>query len=1469
MLKKSIKNKLWFLTSLVSITTLMAITLVYNNLTDEIKRDTGQRSHQRTRNVASSVHRVIVRGHNYIQMLALNPKLQHDRTLEVLTKATTENDAFKSIFVVQSNGRILMPEGNSAPNATAKEWSRLYSNGSGTAFLYGDGNYSGEIAITEPILDSDHNVAAVLVGILDREQIFNLMEITQGPSAGETLCVLLDGENRVLFYTGNVKEGIGVPEMEALAEIRTVELDGFAFEDIGGEERLISQSVVHLHGDNELKALSIDFGEGLLTPVNNELLKLTAVICICIVVAVYLIMLIIGRMVRRLNNLTRITQEVSGGNLTVLLPNSGSDEVGRLTVAMQSMVESLRNVVTQAGRVSKGDYSTLVEPKTEQDELGVALNSMTLSLRESKQRMEEETWLKTTTSEALTFNAGGMSLEELLNHVLSYVARAINAGKGAVYMLNRYDNEDDILRLKATFAFEPTESSMKEVKLKEGLVGQVAYEREFAIIKDVPESYTTIDSGLGNAKPYSIIAIPVMFQEGLLGVVELATFSELKEIEIVMLQHVSWGLGALVDYVQNKEHTEKLLVEAQDAAEKLRIQQEELRKSNEELQEQTEQLIQAEQEKAKLQLEMQQRIDTLNEAAIISETDANGDITFVNDKFYELSEFNSEDLIGSNHRILKSGKQPDKLFKQLWETISAGKVWKGKILNKKKGKEEYYWIDSTIMPFKDMSGEIEKYVSVSFDITDQEEMKESVRLAEKLKVSEEELRVQQEELAQANAELEERAHQMEEINKSILNKNESLLQAQQAFIQKTRELEEAGRYKSEFLSNMSHELRTPLNSVLVLAKLLQDNKGKNLSKEQLEYASIIYKSGNDLLELINDVLDLAKIESGRVEVDAQEFEVETFIKDIKDGFFAIAEQNKLDFVVERNKNVPDAVISDTHRLKQILKNLLSNAFKFTEAGGKVTMSLDKIMNNKQSEQCLEIAVTDTGIGIPEDKLGQIFEAFKQADGTTERKYGGTGLGLSISKELARLLGGDLNVTSEVGKGSRFALTIPLEYHGPKEGTTIEVATTQVQDTREVAPAAQPVSKNKKVDKSTLIVAMPDDRDNITSDDLVLLIVEDDESFASVLLKYAHNKGYKGIVVTDGAEAMPHVEVFEPDAILLDIQLPNINGWEILKQLKHGPHANIPVHIMSGNKNESKGYDLGAENYLIKPVSTNKLDEVFEELMDTVRHNKQVLIIEDHEGQSIAIQRLFGDHGIQTVAAFTMGEARKKLEQETFDTVILDLGLPDGGNLDFLKTLREEYKDLPVVVFTGRDLNKNEIRQINALEKTSIVLKGNNAPNRVIEEAELFLHHINRQNGQASVPVTRPRTGKPGVSLSGKSILVVDDDMRNIYTLKAVFKDEGVDIATATNGLEALEQLDSNPDIDLVIMDIMMPEMDGYEATRKLREDPRFQTLPIIAITAKAMKGDREKCLKAGASDYITKPIDVDQLLSVVRGWIRE
>ena len=744
-----------------------------------------------------------------------------------------------------------------------------------------------------------------------------------------------------------------------------------------------------------------------------------------------------------------------------------------------------------------------------------------------------------------------------------------------------------------------------------------------------------------------------------------------------------------------------------------------------------------------------------------------------------------------------------------------------------------------------------------------------------------ELQTQQTELQEKNEQLAQKAQQLVEQNIEVERKNQEIEQARRAFEEKANELAVTSRYKSEFLANMSHELRTPLNSILILGQQLSENPEQNLTPKQVEFAKAIHGAGTDLLNLISDILDLSKIESGTVSVDAEEISFGKVVVVVERSFRHEAENRKLAFDINLDPSLGRAMVTDTKRLMQVLKNLLSNSFKFTARGGvQLNVSVatggwnpdHPVLRNAGTVVAFE--VSDTGIGIPPEKQRIIFEPFQQADAGTSRKYGGTGLGLAISRELALLLGGEIHLHSTPGTGSTFTLYLPLNYVEPVSltlgqtgGQAAALTAALVAGAGSVdRPPVWPPERQHRADRPEPV---PDDRNDLGKDDPILLIVEDDPHYNRMLVGLARDKGFKVLSAMRGADALSLAREFHPTAVSLDVFLPDMLGWTVLSQLKQDPGTrHIPVQIITVDEDRQHGLVRGAFAVVTKPATAEGLAATLTRIKDyATPRRKRLLVIEDSEVEQLSIRALLGDGDIDIVSADSGEMALTLLGEQDFDCVVLDLRLPDMTGFEVLERIGavERLRDLPVVVFTGKELTPEEDAKLHTMAR-SVVVKGVESPERLLDETSLFLHRVTAQL-PAEKQAMLERLHRSDDDLIDKVALVVDDDVRNIFALSSVLERRGMKVLSASTGHEAIRTLETTPEVAIVLMDIMMPEMDGYQTMQVIRKDTKYRRLPIIALTAKAMKGDHEKCLDAGASDYLAKPVNTEQLLSALRTWL--
>ena len=1030
----------------------------------------------------------------------------------------------------------------------------------------------------------------------------------------------------------------------------------------------------------------------------------------------------------RLDEIAALCRKVSSGDYSSQIESRG--ERDSIAISVNAMVDDFQKIVAQALLISEGDYSVAIAPKSEHDTLGTTLATMTQGLREMSERDRREAWLRAGQRLIAETALGRSALADLSRNLVTRLCEYIGAQVGAIYIAD----SAGALQLTGSYAFTKRKHMQTAFKPGEGLVGQVALERQRILLTQVPADYIFVTSGLGAAPPRHILVSPLSMGDELKGVIELGSLEGFSETDCDLVDLVTGHLAIAINTAQNVEDLERLIAESTRQAQELAQQSEELRATNEELHE--------------------------------------------------------------------------------------------------KG--------------------------------------------ERLARSQEELQVQSEELRVSNEELHEKANALEQQKAEIAAKNQALERARAALQKKANELEQSGRYKSEFLANMSHELRTPLNSVLILAGLLAENREGNLSADQVESAGVIYSSGKDLLRLIDDILDLSKVEAGMLDIIVEPVGLEALCTRMHRQFEPVARERDIPFEVECAPDLPGRIETDRVRAEQILKNLLSNAFKFIDGTGSVRLRVHRPpaditwrTRRLSPSTAIGFSVIDTGIGIPEAKQATIFNAFQQADGSTSRKYGGTGLGLTISQELAHLLGGEIHLHSRPGEGATFTLYLPgnADTKGgerEREPSVTDLARHPVGSRpRSITIPPGPESAAAAPDRSR-------DAEVATGEnERLLLVIEDDRNFAGLLVRIAQERGYQCTLAYDGATGLQMALTTNPDAIILDLGLPGFDGLSVLEQLKfHLSTRHIPVHIISARDRGAEGLRMGAIGHLVKPVDADDLAQVFARVERYIdKQVKSVLLVEDDPVGRDAIVALIASDTIEIAEASSGEQALAALRTDDFECVILDLGLPDTSGFDLLRTLHADAAlDLPpIIVYTGRDLSREEHALVSELA-SSIVVKGATSPERLLDEVLLFLHSIEDSLQPAQRHVLRD-LHDPEQVLRGRKILLADDNLRNSFALAGALRAHGVTVIIADDGQLALDKLAQEPDIDLVIMDIMMPVMDGYEAIGRIRAQARWRALPIIALTAKAMPEDRARCLAAGANDYMTKPVETERLLSLLRVWL--
>lgn len=953
------------------------------------------------------------------------------------------------------------------------------------------------------------------------------------------------------------------------------------------------------------------------------------------------------------------------------------------------------------------------------------------------QQQKDLNWINSNLARITELLHGINSLEQISQMFINEFTPVLGGTVGAIYIRKESENPDE-LYLAGSYAKEGELNSPAMFKVGEGLIGQVALDHKPISLSETPADYLSVRSALGEAKPAHVLIYPILFEDELLGVVELACLDQFTSLEEQLLGELTVNLGVVLNNVNRRLRVEELLRESQALTEELQVQSEEL---------QTQQ----------------------------------------------------EELRRSNESMEK-------------QTAA-------------------------------------------------------------LKRSEELLQRQQEELEHYNTELIAKTRALEEQVQEVKEKNEEIEKTKEELERHASQLAVTSKYKSEFLANMSHELRTPLNSLLILSQLLSENKDNNLTPKQVEYAQTIHMSGTDLLKMIDEILDLSKVDAGKMEVNQESVSMEELERFVEHNFRPVAESKGIQLRLEVSPEVPERIMTDGHRVKQILRNLLSNAFKFTNEGEVaflVNMASPEQLPSylEDNREYLALTVRDTGIGVPEDKTDLIFEAFQQVDGTTSRKYGGTGLGLSISRGLSALLGGGIGLVTKEGEGSSFTLYLPKEPGSKMFGASKEAAAAAVIGSARLSQEAFALPAPAE-EQAAAPHPIEDDRELIASEDKVLLIIEDDVVFAKILLEMSRNHGFKGLVAVQGDEGLRLVHKYLPDAIILDIQLPVMDGWSILNELKSDAKTrHIPVHVISVVDDAKQGLMMGAIAYLRKPSSREHLERAFTYIESyTEKSLKHLLIVEDDEIQQKSIIELIGHDDVAITAVATGADALEELRTKHYDCMVLDLMLTDMTGFELLDQIRddENLNDLPIIIYTGKDLDKKEETRLRKYAE-SIIIKDVKSPERLLDETTLFLHRVEANLPEDKRKILQKLHNKEEL-FEGKKILLVDDDVRNVFALSSVLEGYRMNVVYAENGREALEILEEQSDFDLILMDMMMPEMDGYEAMRRIREKPEFAKLPIIALTAKAMKEDRSKCIEAGASDYVKKPIQTDQLLSLMRVWL--
>ena len=1053
---------------------------------------------------------------------------------------------------------------------------------------------------------------------------------------------------------------------------------------------------------------------GLNNYANNLLLGGIILIVLLLVGSIAFISMLISRSISvPVHDMVKKFGIIAKGNLNADISIYTKNEIGELANSFREIQIGLRNVIDHTKKVAEGDYSNQILPRSDEDEMSIALNKMVEKLKESYDKSEQDSWFKTGINLINEKLRGVQQPEKIASQTLSFLMEFLHSQLGSIHL---YNQDHHFLKLLSSTGFD-TQKLKNKIKLNEGIIGQVANSKQMQVLSEIPGDLYQSFSSAGSFVPKQIVVVPLLFNDLLIGVLELASVKDYSKLELQFMEDASKIIAINLNSAENVLRTNELLQKTQDQASELQVQQEELRVANEELVEHTKVLTE----------------------------------------------------------------------------------------NEKK------------------------------------------------------LQVQQEELRVSNEELEERTRQLEIQKEDISVKNEELTKTRDKLETKAKELQLASQYKSEFLANMSHELRTPLNSLLILSNLLSSNKKGNLTDDQIQSAKIIHKSGTDLLQLINEVLDLSKIEAGKMTLDINQVSTIDLKEEVLMGFDALAQDKDLMFNVEVEKSFPQAITTDRYRLMQILKNLLSNAFKFTSQGSisvlfKETPQTTKLRSsglNAGNTCCIE--VSDTGVGIPEEKLEAIFEAFQQADGSISRKFGGTGLGLSISRELIKLLGGEIMLESKVNVGSKFYIYLPLNDNSEQIGSVAP----------EVEPKVQKLENKEEVaaiDKDSIPEPFIEDDRNDTMDRQTVLIIHSSKQEAGKFLQQTRAKKFSAIVAENIQDGIILAEKFQPKAIMLAAEYTQSNNAGYKKLKDHQIIRKLPIHLITPFDYKEPDEESG-----LKTLETTS----FEDALKTLENHfsepfKRILIVEDDQTTRTIIKDMFQSLNIETSEAKLASEAYEIMSAEKFDCIILDLGLPDYSGKELLKKLKDNGISIPkVIVYTGKEMLTEEVNELKAFTDT-IILKGIKSDERLMDEVTMFLHQVSK-----TIPENKPKAsvGSQDVVFKGKKILVVDDDIRNVFALGQMLEEREIEVVDAENGQVAIDVLNENSDIDLVLMDVMMPVMDGYEAINIIRNTPEIKNIPIICLTAKAMKEDHETALKKGANDYLSKPLNEEKLFSMLKIWL--
>jgi tubulin-specific chaperone A len=1472
--------------------------LSYNNQMKQalnLQQETAQR-------VATQVAAFFEGVEDELRVVSLVQGLQEqepDKQQRVLSELLSYNDVFESLILLDSEGqeqiylsRLSLASTGLDNRAEADEFVIPLTTGQVYYSPVRFAATTGEplMTISMPLLNAYTGLTeAVLVADIRIKKIWNLMadvRVEEGQSV-----YIVDAQDKVVAHRNPsiVLKGtnFAVPDRDGIRPSLTG-ADATLSADVGGLDRMVLWLVKSITGGDAVLAVdTVPFGdqkfniiaeqivsEALALAVNTVLITAGLVVAALLVAGV-LGFLTVSSLVRPIQTMARSAEAISAGDLSQQVEITRQDELGILATAFNSMTTQLRNLI----------------------------NSLEERIADRTHRLE----IVATLGEQLN---AILDADELLREVVNQVKANFGYYHAHIYLLQdpsptpllEGGGEGGVLVVAAGTGSAGEEMTARghsiSLDAATSLVARAARSGEIVTVDNVQEAEDWLPNPL-LPETRAEMAVPIIQKNGVIGVLDV------QENEIGGLDEGDANLlRSLANQVAVALSNARLFEETTQAKEAAELAQKDIEIANTALEAQVWQTtgqaalndkMQGEQDVQTLAKSIVQQLCHYLEAQIgaLYVVD-NNHLTLAGSYAYSSKKPSKrfkvgEGLVGQamlekqpllitnvpeGHLLIRSGfsETPPKnimVFPFMYEGRVLGVIELGTLTEFSPAQKEFLQtaLDNVAIAFNTAQAR------ARID----ELLAETQQQAEELQTQSEELRVANEELESQTQSLRVSEAQLKEKQAILDQQNRELMIAQEELERKARELESASKYKSEFLANMSHELRTPLNSLLILARMLADNKQGNLTKEQVESAQIIYSGGTDLLNLINDILDLSKVEAGQMMFNFEAMPLTDLVSSMRMQFDHVAKEKGVAFNLNLTEDLPGRIGTDPQRAKQVVKNLLSNAFKFTSQGSvslniyRPDSKVDLSRSGLDPDQTIAISVADTGIGMTPEQKKVNFEAFQQADGSTSRQYGGTGLGLSISRELVSKLGGQIEVESEPNQGSTFTLYLPIQTQASADAATIEKAQApKVKEQKTPTPAtakpATPASPPPKDDRDELADAQSKPDDEVK----ILLIIEDDPKFAKVVYDYAHKKSFKCLITGDGTTGLELVKSYQPDAIILDLNLPDISGWGVLTVFKNNPNTrHIPIHIISADDQVLDAYRRGAMGYLTKPVEQEGLDEAFANIEGLIaRQIKALLVVEDDKNSRRSIKKLLDGSDVNISEVDCGEKALELLQKHHFDCMILDLSLPDMSGFEVLNIMNsnENINHCPVIVYTGRDLTPEENVELMQYAD-SVIVKGVKSPERLLDETALFLHRV-----VAEMPQDKQQTIQQLYTqddlLEGKRVLIVDDDMRNSFALSKLLSDKGIIVRIAPNGQKALDLLaEDNAAIDLILMDIMMPVLDGYETIERIRAQQRFKTLPILALTAKAMKGDREKCLEVGANDYLPKPVDVDRLFSMLRVWL--